>query len=50
MQAYLWLSLAAAQGDAEARKTLDLTETLLTPKQRGEAQTMAREWKPQRNF
>jgi hypothetical protein len=46
VEAYMWFSLAAAQGDADARRNLDLTETLLTPEQRAEAQKMVREWKP----
>jgi uncharacterized protein len=47
VQAYMWFSLAAAQGDAVALKKLDQTEALLTPEQRAEAQKMAREWNPQ---
>jgi uncharacterized protein len=47
LKAYMWVSLAAAQGYAHARESLDRIETRLTPEQRGEAQKMAREWKPQ---
>jgi hypothetical protein len=43
----MWFSLAAAQGNADARKNLDLIEKLLTPDQRGVAQKMAHDWKPQ---
>jgi TPR repeat protein len=38
VEAYMWFSLAAAQGETDARKKLDLIEALLTPEQRGEAQ------------
>jgi TPR repeat protein len=47
LEAYMWVSLAAAQGYAHARESLDRIETRLTPEQRGEAQKMSREWKPQ---
>ena len=41
--AYMWLSLAAAQGTDQARQVLDSIERQMTPQQRDEAQRMARE-------
>jgi len=55
VQAYLWLTLAAAQGNASglseeqrklAVKNRDLVAKLMTPDQLAEAQRLAREWKP----
>ena len=44
--AYMWFSLAAAQGNEEARKNLDIVERNLTTDERAEAQRMARDWRP----
>jgi hypothetical protein len=38
--------LAAAQGNEQARRGIDLIEKRLTPEQRAEGQRMAREFKP----
>jgi TPR repeat protein len=46
--AYMWFSLAAAQGEAEADKFRDRAATSLTPEQLAEAQRLAREWVPQK--
>ncbi|MCP4305501.1 MAG: hypothetical protein GY788_11610 [bacterium] len=42
----LRLSLAAAQGDEDARKNRDSIAKQMTPDQVAEAQRMAREWQP----
>jgi uncharacterized protein len=44
--AYMWFSLAAAQGDKEARASLNGIERKLTAGQLEQAQRLAREWKP----
>ncbi len=44
VQAYLWFSLAAAQGDAVAQQNQDITASQMAPEQIAEAQRMAREW------
>ncbi len=44
VQAYLWFSLAVAQGDAVAQQNRDITAGQMTPDQIAEAQRMAREW------
>jgi len=46
VQGHLWLSLAAAQGQEEARKYRDLVEKKMSSEQIAEAQRLAREWKP----
>ncbi len=46
VQAYVWLSLAAAQGNAVALGNRDTAAGLMTPEQIAEAQRLAREWKP----
>jgi len=46
VNAHLWFNLAAAQGDQDAAKNLDLVEQRMTPAQLDEAQMLAREWKP----
>ena len=46
VQAYVWLSLAAAQGNERAGKFRDLLDEMLTPAQLADAQRLAREWKP----
>ena len=45
-QAYLWVALAAAQGDEKAAWIRDYLESEMTPAQIAEAQRLAREWKP----
>jgi len=48
VQAYLWFSLAAAQGHDSARNFRDnVLAEWITPAQLAEAQRLAREWKPQ---
>jgi len=44
--AHLWFSLSAAQGDEDAAKNRDLIARRMTLAQIGEAQKLAREWKP----
>ena len=44
--AHMWLNLAAAQGDDDAKKARDLLASKMTPEQIAEAQRLAREWKP----
>ena len=42
--AYLWFSLAAAQGDAVAQQNRDFTAGQMAPEQIAEAHSMATEW------
>ncbi len=42
--AYMWITLAAAQGAEEAQINKDLAASKMTPAQIAEAQRMAREW------
>jgi TPR repeat protein len=44
--AYMWISLAAAQDIEKYKDSRDSAAFNLSPKQRAEAQKMAREWKP----
>lgn len=44
--AHMWLNLAAAQGDEDARKLRALAAAKMTPAQIAEAQRLAREWTP----
>jgi TPR repeat protein len=46
VSAYMWFSLAAAQGNAFAEMFLRDTADKMTPGQIAEAQKLAREWKP----
>ena len=46
VSAQMWLYLAAAQGDENARRHRDILEKEMTPAQIAEAQKLAREWKP----
>jgi TPR repeat protein len=46
VQAHMWLSLSAAQGDQEAARNRDLIERNMTPAQIADAHTLARDWKP----
>jgi TPR repeat protein len=46
IKAYIWLSLAAAQGREGAAAIRDLMARRMTPAQIAEAQKLAREWKP----
>jgi uncharacterized protein len=46
VRAHMWFSLAAAQGEQRAVKTLDMAERKMTPTQIAEAQKLARDWKP----
>jgi len=45
IQAYMWASLAAAQGYELAAKGLEILEKEMTPDQIAEAQRLVREWK-----
>ena len=40
----MWLNLAAAQGDEDARELRDIVAGQMTPSQIEEAQRLAREW------
>ena len=44
--AWMWLNLAAAQGDKDAAEARDTTSQAMTPDQVAKAQRLAREWKP----
>ncbi len=44
--AYMWLNLAAEQGDQDAVQAKDSIAQLMTPAQIAEAQRLAREWRP----
>jgi len=46
VRAYMWASLAAAQGLEGSAKGLEILEKKMTPNQLAEAQRLAREWKP----
>jgi TPR repeat protein len=47
VRAHMWFSLAAAQGEQRAAKTLtEMAERRMTPAQIAEAQKLARDWKP----
>ncbi len=46
VQARMWVNLAAAQGNEQARKAVDILAGKMTPHQLAEAQRLAREWKP----
>jgi len=46
IQAYMWETLAAAQGNEKAVKGLELLEKSMTLDELAEAQRLAREWKP----
>ncbi len=47
VQAHLWLSLAATQGDTDAQKnSRDFVAKNMTREQIAEAQRLAREWQP----
>ena len=46
VSAYLWFSLAAAQGREGAAAIRDLMARRMTPAQIAEGQKLAREWKP----
>ncbi len=48
VQAYVWYTLAASQGDDLADKFKDHLEKSMTLDQLAEAQRLAREWKPKR--
>jgi TPR repeat protein len=45
LAAYMWLSLAAVQGDEGAKNELNIAESMLTHEQRREAQKLVREWR-----
>jgi TPR repeat protein len=46
VRAYMWFNLSAAQGREGAAAFRDLIARRMTPAQMAEAQTLAREWKP----
>ena len=46
VEAYKWLSLAAAQGDSSAAKNRDTVRGKITPTQVAEGQRLAAAWKP----
>ena len=48
VQAHKWLSLSAAQGDANFAKMRDLVAKRMTPQQIERAQELARYWKPKK--
>ena len=46
VEAYKWVSLAARQGDENAKKTMTTLENKMTPEQIAEGQKRARDFKP----
>lgn len=46
VEAYKWELLAAGQGDEDAKKTMTVFESKMTPKQIAKAQNLARDFKP----
>jgi TPR repeat protein len=46
VQAYMWLELAATKGEARSAEKRDMLAAKMTYAQLGEAQRLAREWKP----
>ena len=46
VQAYLWIHLAAVQGEKNANNYKRYLRTLMTPEQISEARILARKWKP----
>ncbi len=46
VQAHLWWSLAASQGNKNAASNRDKVAGMMTPEQIAEAKKLAREWKP----
>jgi TPR repeat protein len=46
VQAHMWYSLAAAQGDQSAAEARDALAKQMTSAQTAEAQKLARKWKP----
>ena len=46
VRAYIWFTLADAQGDEDAQSMLETLEEDMTPQQIAEAQRLARKWTP----
>jgi TPR repeat protein len=46
VEAYMWLSLSAAQGNQHAKTGRDVVARHMTAAQIAEAQKLAREWQP----
>ncbi|MDA8634150.1 hypothetical protein N9L71_10395 [Verrucomicrobiales bacterium] len=46
MLAYMWLNLAAASGDEDAKTFRKTVSKKMTSEQIAEAQKLSREWKP----
>jgi TPR repeat protein len=44
VQAHMWLNLAAANGDENAKENRDIAAGLMTSEEIAEAQKLAREW------
>ena len=44
IQAHMWLNLASAQGNEDARELRDTLADMMTPSQIEEAQRLARKW------
>jgi uncharacterized protein len=44
--AHLWFSLSAVQGDEDAAQNRDIIAQRMTSAQIGEAEKLAREWRP----
>jgi TPR repeat protein len=44
--AYMWFSLAAAQGDQDSKQQLEAMNKTMMPEQKAEAEKRAREWRP----
>ena len=49
VKAYMWLSLAKAQGDEMVADNLEIIKKQMTPAQIGEAQKLAAEWWEEHN-
>jgi uncharacterized protein len=46
VQAHMWWSLAASQGNRDAVDNRDRVASMMTPEQIDESQRLAEEWKP----
>jgi TPR repeat protein len=44
--AYMWFSLAAAQGDQDSKQQLAVMDKTMTPEQKAAAQKLAQDWRP----
>ena len=45
VQAYAWISIVAARGDAAATRTVDMIDEVLTPEERSRAKQLSSEYR-----